>query len=124
MSEITPAYRPFESFLSPSSPEEAFTTAYPRRSSAARRNAMTEGSSSISKMGPLVDSAGCALIVPPLSRPPLKARLPWPAEFAPQTCFRPHFHYSNIEFLRHARVRFRNKYSAPALFLCPPASSY
>src|SRR5437879_183556 len=50
MSEITPAYRPFESFCNPSAPDEAFTTSYPLRSSAARKNAVTDGSSSMSRI--------------------------------------------------------------------------
>ena len=51
MSEITPPYCPPERCFSPSAPEDAFTTAYPLRSSAALRNAITDGSSSINRYG-------------------------------------------------------------------------
>src|SRR5580704_1179419 len=121
MSDITPAYRPFESRSNPSAPEAAFTTAYPLRSSAARKNATTDGSSSITRIGPPVHNADCTLTGSPLSRPPRPAKLPSPPELAPQT-YSPHLpHYSSTESPRHARERFRNKCSAPALFLCPPA---
>src|SRR5207245_285463 len=51
MSEITPEYFPPLSMFNPSAPDAALATAYPWRSSAARRKAVTEGSSSMSRMG-------------------------------------------------------------------------
>src|SRR5260370_40071477 len=84
MSEITPAYRPFESRCNPSAPDEAFTTAYPFRSSAARRKAITDGSSSMSRIGPPVHNACCAVIALLLLRRPPQARLPSPLESPPQ----------------------------------------
>src|ERR1700724_51746 len=51
MSEMTPEYFPPLSIFNPSAPEAALATAYPWRSSAARRKAVTEGSSSMSRMG-------------------------------------------------------------------------
>src|SRR5258708_25349503 len=95
MSEITPAYRPFESRCNPSAPDEAFTTAYPLRSSAARRKAITDGSSSISRIGPPVHNAFCAFIAllllwrrppPPPSAPPANSprkELPRPLSSLP-----------------------------------------
>src|SRR5438874_9780142 len=127
MSEITPAYRPFESRCSPSAPDEAFTTAYPLRSSAARKNAITDGSSSISRIGPPVHIACCvcgAFISPLPSwlRPP--APLLSPRESAPQMCFPQPLHYSSTEFLRRAPAQSRNKCSSPIPCLCLPAWSY
>src|SRR6266478_2088276 len=124
MSEITPAYLPFESRCNPSAPDEAFTTAYPRRSSAARRKAITEGSSSISKIGPPVHSAFCVLIGPLLSTPQPPAQPPLLPEYAPQKCFPLPPHCSSTEFPRHAPARYRNKCSAPGPCPCPPASLY
>src|SRR4029077_6152470 len=65
MSEITPEYLPAVSIWRPSAPDEALATEYPWRSSAARRKAVTEGSSSISKMGAVAGDA-CAFIAQPL----------------------------------------------------------
>src|SRR2546426_303758 len=109
MSEITPAYRPFESRCNPSAPDEAFTTAYPLRSSAARRNAITDGSSSMSRIGPPVHNARCAFIAPLLSwqRPPVLP--PSPRESAPQRCSPLPPHYSSTEFLRHAPAQRRRQ---------------
>src|SRR5882762_7703674 len=59
------------SMLRPSAPVAALATAYPWRSSAARRKAVTEGSSSMSEMGASPEGA-CAFIALPL----LQARRP------------------------------------------------
>src|SRR5207302_10662896 len=101
MSEITPAYRPFESRCNPSAPDEAFTTAYPLRSNAARKKAVTDGSSSISRIGPPVHNACCAFIDLLLSWQRLPAPLPSPRESSPQKCFPLLLHCSSIEFPRH-----------------------
>src|SRR5256886_12626549 len=124
MSEITPAYRPFESLCNPSAPDEAFTTSYPLRSSAARKNAVTDGSSSMSRIGPPVHNACCVFIATLLSLPRPRAPPPSPLESAPQKCFPHPLHCSSIEFPRHGPARYRNKYSAQARSLCPLASSY
>src|SRR5258707_10667042 len=118
MSEITPAYLPFESRCNPSAPDEAFTTAYPLRSSAARRKAITDGSSSMSRIGPPVHNACCAVIALLLLRRPPQARLPSPLESAPQKCFPLPLHCSSIEFPPPAPPRSPNKCSVPALCLC------
>src|SRR6266480_4107344 len=97
MSEITPAYRPFESRCNPSAPDEAFTTAYPLRSSAARRKAITDGSSSISRIGPPVHNALCVFIALLLSRLLTPAQFPSPLESAPQNCSSLHLHFSSFE---------------------------
>src|SRR5260370_16882640 len=114
MSEITPAYRPFESRCNPSAPDEAFTTAYPSRSSAARRKAITDGSSSISRIGPPVHNPCCAFIVLLLSwrRPP--ARLPSPREFAHQTPSPLPLHCSTLYFPLHPPPPSPHKSSPPA----------
>src|SRR5437016_14502616 len=124
MSEITPAYRPFESRCNPSTPDEACTTAYPLRSNAARRKAITDGSSSMSRIGPSVQRVCCAFIAPLLSLLRPQGRPPSPQESAPQKCFPLPLHCSSIESPRHALARSRNKYSTRAPFLCPLASSY
>src|SRR5713226_4591693 len=124
MSEITPAYRPLESRCNPSAPDEAFTTAYPLRSSAARRNAITDGSSSMSRIGPPVHSACCALIALLLSMQRPQVLPPSPRECAPQRCSPLLPRYSSTEFPRHAPARCRNKCSAQAPCPCPPAWWY
>src|SRR6267143_4293976 len=110
MSEITPAYCPFESRCNPSAPDAASTTAYPLRSSAARRNAITDGSSSISRIGcwPAALAVG-RLIGPPLSPPLQRGRLLSPPESAQQTCFPRLLHCSSIESRRRAHEQSRNK---------------
>src|SRR5260370_42106999 len=123
MSELTPAYRPLESRCNPSAPDEAFTTAYPLRSSAARRKAITDGSSSMSRIGPPVHNACCvcsAFIAPLLSWPRPQVLLPWPRESAPQRCSPLRPHCSSTEFHRHAPVRCHSKYSGQAPCPCPP----
>src|SRR5262245_57175836 len=124
MSEITPAYFPLESCFSPCSPEEASTTVYPRRSSAARKNAITEGSSSISRIGRLGDTAGCALIAPTPWQPPRPVHSPLPPESAQQRCFRRRLHCSSTESRPHVHAQSRSKCSAPVRCPCLPAWLY
>src|SRR5258708_13391589 len=112
MSEIPPAYRPFKSRCNPSAPDEAFTTAYPLRSSAAFKNAITDGSSSISRIGPPVHNACCvcsAFIAPLLSCPPPQVLLLCPRESAPQRCSPIPPHFSTTHFLSHAPPRCLTK---------------
>src|SRR5260370_2045467 len=104
MSEITPAYLPFESRCNPSAPDEAFTTAYPLRSSAARRKAITDGSSSMSRIGPPVHNACCvcsAFIGPLLSWPRPQWLLPWRPESPPQSSSPLPPHCSTTDFHPH-----------------------
>src|SRR5712692_475240 len=124
MSEITPAYLPFESRCNPSAPDEAFTTAYPLRSSAALRKAMTDGSSSMSRIGPAVHNACCAFIDLLLSWQRLQALPPSPRESAPQRCSPLLPRYSSTGFPLHEPVRCRSKYSTRAPCPCPPAWWY
>src|SRR5258708_6213998 len=127
MSEITPRYRPFRSRCNPSAPDEAFTTAYPLRSSAAFKNAITDGSSSISRIGPPVHNACCvcsAFIAPLLSWPPPQVLLLWPRESVPQRCSPLPPHCSSTGFLPHAPPRSRNKCSGQAPPPRPPACFY
>src|SRR5258708_32395805 len=113
MSEITPAYLPFESRCNPSAPDEAFTTAYPLRSSAARRKAITDGSSSMSKIGPPVHNDCCALIAPLPSWPRPRARLPSPRESEPHDCSPPPLHCTTIQYPLHAPALCPSKSSIP-----------
>src|SRR5215472_881337 len=124
MSEITPAYRPLQSCLSPSSPDRTSTTAYPRRSKAARKNAMTDGSSSISRIGCFVESAGFVLIRQPLLQRPRPKRFRSRREFAPRRCSHWRLHCSNTESHHHALAQSRSKCSIPVPYLCQPAWSY
>src|SRR2546430_8430650 len=124
MSEITPAYRPFESRCNPSSPDKALTTAYPLRSSAARRKAITDGSSSISRIGPPVHNAFCAFIVLLLSCPRPPARLPSPLESAPQKCFPLHLHCSSIEGGAGSTFVWRIPVATGAAVESAPQTSY
>src|SRR5208337_5461595 len=117
MSEITPANAPASNCFKPAAPEDACTTLYPRRSSAARTKALTEGSSSITRIVAAGRGITLAVISPPLSQP-LRGLFLWPPAGAPQTCSRFHLHCSSKEFLRRARAQFRSRCSTQARSLC------
>src|ERR1700676_193540 len=121
MSEITPLYCPPASCFKPSAPEDAFTTEYPFRSSAAFRNAITDGSSSINKIGAVWLTAACKVTVQPLSQPWQAA--PRRAESGQQTCSRRYPCCSSTESRRRAPAQFRSKYSVQALYPFPAVSS-
>src|SRR5258708_20673166 len=124
MSEITPAYLPFESRCNPSAPDEAFTTAYPLRSSAARRKAVTDGSSSMSRIGPPVHNACCvcsAFIALLLSSRRPQVLPPSLPESAPQKFSPLPPHFSSTTFPPHPPPRRHNQCSVQAPCPCPPA---
>jgi len=90
-------------------------TVYPCRSSAARKKAVTEGSSSINRIGRGRLIAALLILQPPW-RPLLILS---PPVISPRTCCRLPLHCSSIESRRYARAQFRSKCSSPVRCLCP-----
>ncbi len=87
-SEITPRKSFVASNRKPSAADGDGTTSYPRRSSAVRRNAATDGSSSITRIRGLACVAALFAAVMARSPSPAIRLLAPPPEAAPQTCSR------------------------------------
>src|SRR5215831_5416315 len=102
MSEITPPNEPCCNCRNPSAPEFACTTEYPLRSSAVRKNAVTEGSSSISKIGNCRCTARLLILLPPSLLPLLPAA-------SPETYCPPRSHCSSTESRRRVPAQCHNK---------------